>query len=73
MRCSSSTHRCAEDVRRMQPYSGGNPLVEADIAIQEGRFRLTKQFYRRQRASVVDLDTGGSSRRPTRPRPSFPV
>lgn len=47
-----------KDVRRMQPYSGGNPLVEADIAIQEGRFRLTKQFIGGKRASVVDLDTG---------------
>lgn len=47
-----------KEVRRMQPYSGGNPLVEVDIAIPDGRFRLTKQFIGGKRASVVDLDTG---------------
>ena len=47
-----------KDVRRLQPYSGGHPLVEADIAVPEGRFRLTKQFIGGKRASVVDLGTG---------------
>ncbi|MDR6953119.1 DNA repair exonuclease SbcCD ATPase subunit [Ancylobacter sp. 3268] len=47
-----------KDVRRLQPYSGGHPLVEADIVVPEGRFRLTKQFIGGKRASVVDLGTG---------------
>ncbi|GAB4068771.1 AAA family ATPase [Ancylobacter sonchi] len=47
-----------KDVKRLQPYSGGNPLVEADITVPEGRFRLTKQFIGGKRASVVDLSTG---------------
>ncbi|MBS7541909.1 AAA family ATPase [Ancylobacter oerskovii] len=47
-----------KDVRRLQPYSGGNPLVEADIVVPEGRFRLTKQFIGGKRASVVDLAIG---------------
>ncbi|MCB4768808.1 DNA-binding protein [Ancylobacter sp. Lp-2] len=47
-----------KDVKRLQPYSGGNPLVEADIVVPEGRFRLTKQFIGGRRASVVDLATG---------------
>ncbi|QIB33601.1 AAA family ATPase [Ancylobacter pratisalsi] len=46
------------DVRRLQPYSGGNPLVEADILVPEGRFRLTKQFIGGRRATVTDLGTG---------------
>lgn len=45
-------------VQLLRPYSGGNPLVEADIATSEGRFRLTKQFYGGKRASVTDLGTG---------------
>lgn len=47
-----------KDVRRMQPYSGGNPLVEADLTTMEGRYRLTKQFIGGKRASVMDLDSG---------------
>jgi hypothetical protein len=46
------------DVQRLRPYSGGNPLIEADIATAEGQFRLTKQYYGRGRASVTDLATG---------------
>ncbi|MBF0677958.1 MAG: AAA family ATPase [Devosia sp.] len=45
-------------VQSLRPYSGGNPLVEADIVSGEGRFRLTKQFYGGKRASVTDLGTG---------------
>lgn len=46
------------DVQRLRPYSGGNPLVEADISTAEGRFRLTKQYYGGRSARVVDLATG---------------
>lgn len=45
-------------VRQLRPYSGGNPLVEADIATDAGRFRLTKQFYGGKRASVTDIASG---------------
>ena len=46
------------DVQRLRPYSGGAPLVEADIATDAGRYRLTKQYYAGRRASVTDLATG---------------
>jgi hypothetical protein len=45
-------------VQALRPYSGGNPLVEADIATESGRFRLTKQFYGGRSARVTDLATG---------------
>ncbi|MBS3647837.1 DNA-binding protein [Pseudaminobacter sp. 19-2017] len=45
----------AADVRSLRPYSGGNPLVEADIATEAGRFRITKQFFGGRSARVVDL------------------
>lgn len=44
------------DVRSLRPYAGGNPLVEADISTDAGRFRITKQFYGRRSAQVVDID-----------------
>lgn len=43
------------DVRNLRPYSGGNPLVETDISTDAGLFRITKQFYGRGSARVVDL------------------
>ncbi len=46
------------DVRTLRPYSGGSPLVEADISTGEGRFRITKQFFVGRSASVTDLATG---------------
>ncbi|MDX6805859.1 AAA family ATPase [Terrihabitans rhizophilus] len=46
------------DVQRLRPYSGGNPLIEADIVTADGHFRLTKQYYSGRRASVTDLATG---------------
>ncbi|MBX9463833.1 MAG: DNA-binding protein [Aquamicrobium sp.] len=45
-------------VQSLRPYSGGSPLVEADIETEAGRFRLTKQFYAGKRAGVVDLASG---------------
>jgi DNA repair exonuclease SbcCD ATPase subunit len=45
-------------VRLLRPYSGGNPLVEADISANGGRFRLTKQFYGGRRATVTEIATG---------------
>lgn len=46
------------DVQRLRPYSGGSPLVEADISTGAGRFRLTKQYYGGRFARVTDLVTG---------------
>jgi DNA repair exonuclease SbcCD ATPase subunit len=46
------------EVRNLRPYSGGNPLVEADIATEAGRFRIAKQFYGGRSARVIDLANG---------------
>lgn len=46
------------DIQRLRPYSGGSPLVEADIATGEGRFRITKQYYGGRSARVIDLGSG---------------
>lgn len=45
-------------VQGLRPYSGGNPLVEADILTGDGRFRLTKQFYGGRRAMVREIGSG---------------
>ena len=42
-------------VQALRPYSGGNPLVEADILTGDGLFRLTKQFYGGRRAMVREI------------------
>jgi hypothetical protein len=46
------------DVQRLRPYSGGNPLVEADITTDGGSFRMTKQYYGGRSARVLDLGSG---------------
>lgn len=46
------------EVQRLRPYSGGNPLVEVDIATGDGAFRVTKQFYGGRSARVTDLASG---------------
>ena len=48
----------AKDIRRLQPYSGGNPLVEADIEVDGGRYRLRKRFLGQRLASVTELASG---------------
>ena len=45
-------------VRKLRPYSSGNPLIEADLSTAEGRFRITKQYYGGRSARVTDLTTG---------------
>lgn len=45
-------------VQALRPYSGGNPLVEADVITGDGAFRLTKQFYGGRRAQVRERDSG---------------
>lgn len=47
----------AGDIRNLRPYSGGNPLIEADISSGDSRFRITKQYYGGRSAQVVDLVT----------------
>lgn len=46
------------DVKNLRPYSGGNPMVEADIATADTRVRITKQYYGGRFARVTDLTTG---------------
>lgn len=46
------------DVQKLRPYSGGNPLVEADISTADGCFRITKQYYGGRSARVIDLASG---------------
>ncbi|HEX8056733.1 MAG TPA: DNA-binding protein [Novosphingobium sp.] len=48
----------AGDVRAIRPYSGGNPLIEADVATDDGSYRITKQYYGGRSARVVELDSG---------------
>lgn len=48
----------ARDVHNLRPYSGGNPILEADLATADGRFRITKQYYGGRSARVTDLATG---------------
>lgn len=48
----------AGDVRNLRPYSGGNPLIEADITVGDARYRISKQFYAGRFAKVVDLVSG---------------
>ena len=45
-------------IQSLRPYSGGSPLIEADIATEDGRFRLTKRFYSGKRAMVANLQSG---------------
>lgn len=42
-------------VRQLRPYSGGSPVIEADVETGAGLFRLRKQFYAGKRASVTDI------------------
>lgn len=42
-------------VQALRPYSGGNPLVEADIQTECGHFRIRKQFYGQKSVRVTDL------------------
>ena len=46
------------DVRAIRPYSGGNPLIEADVTTDDGSYRITKQYYGGRSARVVERDTG---------------
>jgi DNA repair exonuclease SbcCD ATPase subunit len=47
-----------KDAAALKPYSGGSPLVEADVETDDGRYRITKQFFGGASAQVTDLATG---------------
>ena len=47
-----------EAVRKLRPYSGGNPMVEADITTETGTFRIAKQFYGGGWARITNLQHG---------------
>ncbi|MNJ29107.1 chromosome segregation protein [compost metagenome] len=47
----------ATDARALRPYSGGNCLVEAEVTTDQGRYRITKQFFGRSHTKVLDLGT----------------
>lgn len=46
------------DVRNLRPYSGGSPLVEADVVLGDKRYRITKRFYGSRFAKVLDIASG---------------
>ena len=48
----------ASGVRALRPYSGGNPLIEADIIVGDARYRITKQYYAGRFAKVIELASG---------------
>ena len=48
----------AGEVRNLRPYSGGNPLIEADIVVGGVPYRIAKQFYGGRFAKVTDLASG---------------
>ena len=43
-------------VQKLRPYSGGSPLIQADIETDDGLFRLQKRFYAGKKAVVTDLN-----------------
>ena len=45
-------------VRKLTPYGGGQPLIEADLEIGGKFWRITKRFGRGSRAQLNDLDSG---------------
>ena len=47
-----------EAVRKLRPYSGGNPMIEADITTDMGSFRIAKQYYGGGWARIADLNSG---------------
>ena len=64
MRCAltekySSTQK---DVRQLQPYAGGAPLVEIDFTIDGKDWRLQKRFLAGKSALLSDLGNGQVSR-----------
>lgn len=48
----------SKDVAALRPYSGGSPMIEADVETAEGRYRVTKQFFGGASAQVIDQSNG---------------
>lgn len=48
----------SDAVAKMAPYSGGQPLIEADLEIGGEAWRVTKRFGKGARAQVIDLSKG---------------
>jgi len=48
----------SEKMRRIQPYSGGAPLIEVDFDLDGREYRLRKQFVKRPDAILIDRATG---------------
>ena len=48
----------AKEIKRLQPYSGGGPLISADFEWEGGLYRVEKRFLKRAMARVVDCATG---------------
>jgi hypothetical protein len=46
------------ELDKMRPFSGGEPLVEADFTIGDTRWRIRKQFGRGNAAILTDLSAG---------------
>jgi DNA repair exonuclease SbcCD ATPase subunit len=46
----------------MMPYSGGSPVIEADFAIADKRYRVRKRFFSSPRAELVSIDDGVAAR-----------
>lgn len=47
-------------LKDMQPYGGGEPLIEADFDAQGGSWRIRKQFGRGRSAELFNLATGAT-------------
>ncbi len=47
-------------VKKLTPYGGGQPLVEADLEIDGNLWRISKRFGKRPRALFTDLSTGSA-------------
>jgi hypothetical protein len=48
----------AKEVKALRPHAGGSPEVALDIAVGEGRFRITKRWLSGAFIRITALDTG---------------
>lgn len=47
-----------KEAAALRPYSGGSPVIEADVETEAGKFRLSKRYYAGAFAQVKDLKSG---------------
>lgn len=53
------THtRSTKEVKALQPYGGGNPMVQADVEVDGVQLQLTKQFLGGKSAQIKDIASG---------------